>query len=57
MTKQTNNIITFVLYMVFGQVLVFGGMSPTEKPFYFFGALVLFVAIDILSYYRGLTND
>ena len=57
MTKQTNNIITFVLYMVFGQVLVFGGMSPTEKPFYFFGALGLFTAIDILSYYRGLTND
>ena len=57
MTKQTHTVITVILYMVFGQVLVLGGMGPLEKPFYFFGAMVLFVAIDILTYYGALKYD
>ena len=57
MNKRTHKIIMFVLYIVFGQVLVFGGISPTEKPFYFFGMIALLCAIDILSYYGALKHD
>ena len=57
MNKRTHTVTMFLLYFVFGQVMVFGGISPIEKPFYFMGMIALLCAVDILSYYGALKHD
>ena len=52
MKFDNHTVTSLILYTIFGQILVFGGMGPIDKPWYFLGAMTILVIVDILSSIR-----
>lgn len=47
-------IVTFILYQLFGFLLISAGVSPTENTGHFLALIGILVVVDILSYSNGL---
>lgn len=47
-------IVTFILYQLFGFLLISAGVSPIDNTGHFFALLGILVVVDILSYWNAL---
>ena len=47
-------IVTFILYQLFGFLLVSAGVSPIDDTGHFLSLVGILIVVDILSYWNGL---
>jgi hypothetical protein len=50
-------IVTFILYQLFGFIMISAGISPIDDTAHFLSLLGILVVVDILSYWNALRGN
>jgi hypothetical protein len=50
-------IVTFILYQLFGFIMISAGISPIDDTGHFLALVSILVVVDILSYWNALRGN